>query len=209
MRRRPSLPFRLALSTTPDADMFPPSWVLRRNMRRRTVAGPRPFSGSARPTRRTGPTAPALRVLRGRARSGGHALSGSQWLQHGDPELVHARQASGFLYCGVPARATGCWMSWDESRDAVVEHQRRASTLVPISPNFARSPRGRAISYHVSSPPPKLNKPKHAYDLPHSSPSCINALELDYKFTCKFTCKFKLTAAFQIPESARRHKSCS
>ena len=27
---------------------------------------------SARPTRRTGPTAPALRVLRGRARSGGH-----------------------------------------------------------------------------------------------------------------------------------------
>ena len=56
--------------------------------------------------------------------------------------------------------------------------------------------------------PPKL-KPKHAYDLPHSSPSCINALELDYKFTCKFTCKFKLTAAFQIPESARRHKSSS
>ena len=58
-------------------------------------------------------------------------------------------------------------------------------------------------------PPAEAYKPKHAYDLPHSSPSCINALELDYKFTCKFTCKFKLTAAFQIPESARRHKSCS
>ena len=62
---------------------------------------------SARPTRRTGQRAPALRVLRGRARNGGHALSGFEGLQHADPELVHARQASGFLSCGMPARATG------------------------------------------------------------------------------------------------------
>ena len=35
---------------------------------------------------------------------------------------------------------------------AVVEHQRRASPLIPISPNFPRSPRGRAITFVVSSP---------------------------------------------------------
>ena len=75
-------------------------------------------------------------------------------------------------------------------------------------------------SYHVSSPPGRPRAPPRRSlsrstpticltPLPHSSPSCINALELDYKFTCKFTCKFKLTAAFQIPESARRHKSSS